>query len=511
MLRSRTRSASIPNLPPFDPLSHKPPKITEFKPSTSHSYPPFRRTSRIRKRTFFCLLGLLAVLYLLRPTSPTASSSRDITERLKSLRKSPYVDRAILDVLADLETERDPDERATYYARDHSKPGPWPPLVTRIPEVKPVHLAPQDLRCVDCDQFLFVLRVAEQESKAHIHLEQILELGRALNRTVVLPNVGKSRVGACFRWNFEVYYELPAEGVIKPDMFKRWLEIENPTGRVVSFAQAEGRDQATVEVVHESSTEHGFPPCFERTRRLLRLEDDSALQVNIKASADPTEVIQALSLDASVLVLSWDLRHPIFPQVAHPLTYASHLHQLAAALAPSSPYVMMHWRMEGVPPAGLVHCAHAAVDLLAGLPMQTVWLASDYPFPIRSTLDEQDHDSMALVSKSGTFRDVGRLHAAAMGILGDAFAEGGLLEDWTVAELTQARLDGLRVDHVMWEPDILDDPGVRAIVDKLVGIGASAFVSGAARCARVSSFTRQIVQARNNRTDAVYNVVDYFE
>ncbi|KAJ2928720.1 hypothetical protein H1R20_g8405, partial [Candolleomyces eurysporus] len=57
-------------------------------------------------------------------------------------------------------------------------------------------------------KFLFPLRIAEQESKARIHFLQLVQLAHRLDRVLVLPNVAKSRIGACYKWGFEVYYAL---------------------------------------------------------------------------------------------------------------------------------------------------------------------------------------------------------------------------------------------------------------------------------------------------------------
>ena len=60
--------------------------------------------------------------------------------------------------------------------------------------------------------------------------------------------------------------------------------------------------------------------------------------------------------EPDVLVLNWDLRHPLFlpsPQdtVNNPtLAYSSSLQDLADSLAPRTSYLAIHWRMETVPP-----------------------------------------------------------------------------------------------------------------------------------------------------------------
>ncbi|KAJ7472740.1 hypothetical protein FB451DRAFT_1469708 [Mycena latifolia] len=495
---------------------------------------------------------------VVNPSQPTFQSRTADAASSDPPRKVPFVDRAILQRLADLEIYPDPDERP-YFASSHD----WPPIVTRIPEAKkpvvPPPPPPDICGPAPC-RFLLPLRISEQESKARIHFMEILQLAQKLDRILVLPNVGKSRMGACFKSDFDMYYDLERltddlgtpddrAATVKLDLFRRWVEAEAPTAQL-SFVTAKQQDaqlgtdffndDVLIRVGATDST-MDLPPCFAKFGA-LRLDAHAPLHIHLKPHAQhrpiAASILDALSRpdthaasslshtdsdsDPAVLVLTWDLRHPIFPPApARPrLHYAPRLHDLAAALAPRAPFAMVHWRMESVPPASLPHCAHALVETLARLPggVRTVWLASDYPHTLhRSARPGVDFGAAAdagTARKSGTFRNVGPLHAEAVGILGDAFAEGGELEGWEIAELTDARLAALEGE---WEPELLEDAGVRAIVDKIIGTQALLFVSGAPGCARTSSFTRQVVDERReaiaratNEPPALQNVVEYF-
>src|SRR5438034_9867728 len=46
-------------------------------------------------------------------------------------------------------------------------------------------------------KFLFPYKISEQESKAQKHMKQFALMAQKLNRTLVLTNVGKSRIGSC--------------------------------------------------------------------------------------------------------------------------------------------------------------------------------------------------------------------------------------------------------------------------------------------------------------------------
>ncbi|KAF7793721.1 hypothetical protein EIP86_004837 [Pleurotus ostreatoroseus] len=125
----------------------------------------------------------------------------------------------------------------------------WPPLVTAIPEVRPsaeALMSGLTSRSVDAQfchggphcRFLFPLWIGEQESRGRMHLMQILRLAVALNRTLVLPNVSKSRLGGCGKWAFDAYYDVPdfarsvqalwnglPDGMISMDDFKTWVDM----------------------------------------------------------------------------------------------------------------------------------------------------------------------------------------------------------------------------------------------------------------------------------------------
>ncbi|KAJ6561824.1 hypothetical protein B0H19DRAFT_1375140 [Mycena capillaripes] len=549
ILRSRSKSFGSASASQSQPEVSSLEKSKNAPGRSRQLFHAFRTLAGVYKIFLFSAILLVVIFLFLWPQSPivlrevpaarprhepeitvlTAFHSLP-TDSPSTRHKVPFVDRAILQRLADMEIFPDPDERP-YFASSH----PRPPMVTRVPEARkplgPAHALPPDIcgpTSTPC-RFLFPLRIGEQESKARIHFMEILQLAQKLDRILVLPNVGKSRIGACFKSDFEMYYDLErltedlAHGLptgraatVNQHLFRRWVDAAAPSAQLSFLSAKQEVPQRGVESTTFSNedvsmrvgsvdSDLNLPGCFAKLNA-LRLGAYAPLHIHLKPHAHTrstgASIVDALTrpdiqaaaatpplTDPAVLVLSWDLRYPIFPTTPGPglptlhLHYSPGLHALAAALAPPAPYAMVHWRMESVAPANLPQCAHALVDTLARLPwtgsngVRTIWFASDYPYAV----------------KSGTFRDVGPLHAEAVGILGDAFAEGGELDGWAVAELTDARLAALEGD---WEPELLQDAGVRAIVDKIIGMRAALFVSGAPRCARTSSFTKQVLDER---------------
>ncbi|KAI0081017.1 hypothetical protein K474DRAFT_1657201 [Panus rudis PR-1116 ss-1] len=483
----------------------------------------------------------------------------------------------------------------------------WPPLVTAIPETR---LEPDSVfagltsSSIDAQfcggvspcRILLPLWIGEQESRSRMHLLQVLELATALNRTLVLPNVGRSRIGACGRWEFEVYYDIASfvgprkdedrgrvRKVMLMDDFKTWLEMRPtgpagqvlfvdemlmPGGTVKSMPILSG-ETATLDISYDDQPIELEDNRLRKTRcigtrfRQVRLAETTPMTIHLPLPEEqrfttPGEIIAetlrqqeatALGPTPEVLVLHWDMRHFPYNNLLEniQLDYSSHLHTLARRLLPSNrKYIAVHWRMETVSPALLPDCAEALVDTLFTLlsdptlaaGINTVWFASDFPWPVSSSAAEDgdaldtdtNGDQQGLMQietsarRSNTFRSVSKGHIEAIGILKSAFRKGGPLDGWRLTGISE-ELDRVRRNMegegkmlVLQEEDdegvLLEDAGILGILDKLAAMNATLFVSGARRCGRVSSFTKQItdhrakLQLRGEHAPA--NVVDMF-
>ncbi|CAG8713956.1 18191_t:CDS:2, partial [Racocetra fulgida] len=67
-------------------------------------------------------------------------------------------------------------------------------------------------------KFLFPYYHPEQETRANIHARLYTQLARTLNRTLVISNVGNSKIRACSRYPFDFYYDLKAFQKDYPDI-----------------------------------------------------------------------------------------------------------------------------------------------------------------------------------------------------------------------------------------------------------------------------------------------------
>ena len=457
-------------------------------------------------------------------------SQDDAIKGWNSTWRYPLVDRVILHELGQLQD----------FASNHSSDDQfrWQPLVTRLPEeasrsrstddeIRLSRVAKEGI----CEtpthpgpcRFLFPVRIAEQESKARIHFFQLAQLANRLNRTLVLPKVGKSKIGACFKWNFQTYYDPDSLSMalndppafVEQEDFQAWLEdtdrhLNPPTTQLFAVGPSlEPRDTIKRELASENHKGISFydvepyegwrndiPSCLTKSRWLEDLyptfmtvarhtRGGTHLSGESMAVALSDESLSNLSgySVTQILMLDWNLRYPLNTLSHHQqLRYSQNLVNLARQLAPSSPYLVVHWRMETVDPSMLSECAHALVDLLArllhdestALNISTVWFASDYPYPIAGRTRTQPR--LAPGEKSGTFRDFEIRHEKAVQVLRTAFEDGGELARWQVTDISEA------TESI--DKGLLKDTGILGIVDKLIAIQADMFLSGSNRCAR---------------------------
>ncbi|KAG1804926.1 uncharacterized protein HD556DRAFT_491574 [Suillus plorans] len=484
-------------------------------------------------------------------TSPTPPNTTDFgigPTRVRS--PSPkIVDRTVLHVLHDIHEPNDHhDLSPSTVTRPHLK---WPPIVTRIPEPKDVpehtivHVSSilSAAAAVQFDEsvcgsfpcrFLLPLRVAEQEPKTHLHLHQLAILASSLNRTLVLPNVGNNRMGACSKWSFDLYYDvdplrsaLPAISTLPFTVFNNWSETRSilPTSRTISFSVSKSGERDLLPDDHftidHGLADHKVASCLNS--KFPRLYQSSSIisfkfyRNNPIKPSTSQRLIQILSeaVDSmeyfsdelaalprsDVLAIEWDLRHPIFPEPNIDLQYSHALVEFAERLASfTGSYIAVHWQLERVPVENLAWCAASLVSTLRSVlgdddsGSQLVWFATDY-----HTFSEQPSGVKTKSARSGTFRVVTPEHEEAMNILQDAFQTGGDLEGYAMTELP-SQIKRLRMfeGNVQFEEEILEDSGVSGILDKLVAMQSQVFVSGSKACSKTSSSSKQIVEFRES-------------
>lgn len=518
-------------------------------------------TSRRRRRVALGSLALLATLTLLLwPSSAKPEQRRTTATELKQEAR-PTVQRTVLDRLRLLEHHygADDEDEARYRAQGTGV------TVAQIPEPskqQAVEVAnPGELVATDAidaqfggHKFLLPAWVGEQETKAQLHIHQLGLLARQLNRTLVLPNVSKSRMGTCYAFPFPFYYDIDAldlgVATITQADFLDWVEHREhaPTAQVVNVAGGNvDYPKGAIEI--DSSSDPASVPgrparnlCLRKTRLVF---DHSPLVVYTPEGYHRTELSRTRFGDSllatlsnpsvaqksqrqgdgapDVLALNYELRFATIdpavvgaPAFAH-FSYAQVWTQVGNAVADAlSPFVAVHWRTETLAEAHLPPCADALLDKLALVrraypAVTTLYLATDYPIE-----DLDPSLGSAGAAHSGTFaKSVTEGHHVAFRRFLERFAErvpGMRLTTFAkeqssidIPEALHAALEKARADDDGEDVTLADlDPGLLGIVDKVVAMRAELFLTGRAApkpgamgvCAKASSFSQQIVDAR---------------
>ncbi|GAA5858301.1 hypothetical protein JCM1840_001138 [Sporobolomyces johnsonii] len=192
--------------------------------------------------------------------------------------------------------------------------------------------------------FLFPVRIGEQESKAQQHLQQLALLAISLNRTLVLPNVGSSRFTSCQLFPFPLFYDVEKlvagfEGklsVVGQEDWLRWFMQEKAKlrgafvriieGRRVNDALVEEEDEEPPSLAkfclgdYESFFDRNLgttavyaPPSYFRYDDHDRAAFSNGLVAHLFELSPSRPTAGLTSPPTDVLMVDYNLRHPIFP------------------------------------------------------------------------------------------------------------------------------------------------------------------------------------------------------
>lgn len=567
-----------------------------------------RSRSRLRNTLLFFAL-LFTLYYFSSHRAPSIPSPLLVSDERRNPARIHKVERTVLESLRLLEIElndgKEADEEELRYRAGHSYDeagkGKTPPTVGYIPEIptrKDGQLVPAseiDRRvCGGPCSFLFPAWLGEQETKAQAHLYQLGLLALALNRTLVLPNVIRSRLGACYAKPFTFYYAAEAlrrlgiPTILQSDLVA-WAAVRDPppTAQVISMLStklehpegaiafdAEG-DPTLVptkpdrklcltppKVWLDWSTYSPitlFPPEAWHKADTTRMAFGKRVVGTLLSPEIATKVARPPGFEQPpphVLAFNYELRYPIIspaslrellveaqmPEggfeleadlfdveasveaIMSPVVDFEHfpyapawISQAESVAASLSPFIAIHWRQETLPSSVLGTCAQRLLETLEQLALEhpdirTVYLATDYPL----------HGS----AHSGTFaRLLTEDHHAAMRNFVAKLPKGLRLTSYT--QEAEDAAEGL-------------DSGLLGIIDKNVAMRAEVFVTGFSgsfqydptacvhsssslvlllirwhRCGKESSFTRQILLAREKKLEegdtAIRNKVELWD
>ncbi|KAI8330739.1 hypothetical protein BC941DRAFT_361183 [Chlamydoabsidia padenii] len=391
-----------------------------------------------------------------------------------------------------------------------------------------------NLKYCGADQCRFMLPIAitEQESKAQYHFRQLAFLSGKLNRTIVLPNVHSSHLGACRQHPFDFYYDhtwMDANrghfNYITMEQFKDWIQERRAVASVPSgqeifieidetfphLTKANNCFKDLFDFTHRPRTRFQLDDPELETRRtgnytqiLLDVLGDGArakeykdqLLANHGLDNDMESTATATIVpDLEVIHLFYDRRFGYIedPEVETPLAYHSRWTALADRIAAQLyPFVAIHWRMERLGPlSNLQPCAEALVRKLDTTSRSAnVFLLTDYPHLLTSPLAKPESMSFKLNELKQEHHDAIRY-----------------LYNHTKVTLTTLQRQDIPYQDLpdQWQLIPVEamskpaDKSILGIVDKLVAMRAQWFLYGQpAVCGKESSFTRRIRDERFN-------------
>jgi hypothetical protein len=345
-------------------------------------------------------------------------------------------------------------------------------------------------------EFLFAYYQPEQETKANMHFRSFVNLAQALDRTMVLTNVGSSRINSCQNFTFGFYYNAKALQDMFPNVkfisqkdFQNWLKERRRKPNTEHAYILPGESDYKMELIKPY-------PDILRTKNCLnrfdfKLDDNTIFkQFNTgkNFSKDPIKhqefadfLVNNLRSDVEILLTSHFVFHPLFPNVSSPIPYANHYFEEAAKITNRiKPYVAIHWRMERAKIDMLTECSKELVNRITQLKessgIKNVYLATDYPIGGGKT-------------QSQTFHLLTEDHHNAMKLLNSTFN----VNSWVSSKI----FSSLRNDETI-EKEFLG-AGMPGIVDKLVCMDADYFLATPEGCGRArSTYTTMIIDARNS-------------
>ncbi|RIB06642.1 hypothetical protein C2G38_2147949 [Gigaspora rosea] len=353
-------------------------------------------------------------------------------------------------------------------------------------------------------KFVFPYYHPEQETRANIHTRIYTQLARSLNRTIVLSNVGNSRVQACFPYPFYFYYDIKAFQKQYPDIrfitqekFFKWTK-ERKIKPIAQHSQMiqDGRHnplkfrKEKVMGVYEKvemRRERKKKFCLDKFDLNLNITDYKEFHTGIKIKEFNRKAMlnlvtntlkTPLITESEVIMILNTSPKEMFPIINKVIPYSPHIiKQSKSIIKKLNPYIAIHWRMEQGNPRLMPQCAKRLVKEVKKI-QKKYGIKNDYfatDFPLNSNK-----------AQSKTFHKISKFHKESIEII-----EHIKLDTWiSLNGFSQIR------NNSKYEKEFKGS-GIHGILDKLVCINAKYFLKGPKGCARTSStFTRIIVDER---------------
>jgi hypothetical protein len=344
-----------------------------------------------------------------------------------------------------------------------------------------------------------------------MHFRSFVGLALLLNRTIVLPNVGTSRLGSCHVRPFEYFYDMdglrkqfPQLKYIRLDDFKKWTKERKtpPSTRYVEIIKERIRKTNYALEGKSDGIQLKKLACLKDVHpQMLTTEVPSVTIALTKSwSRTPANLEKGLSLilnhtqsaSEDFLLFKHHSFTLLFPTKASkvPLKYSYRIKEKAKSFTTRlRPYLAIHWRMETALAENMPRCAESLVSFIKKFKkkheIKNVYLATDYPLSGQR-------------SQSSTFHKVTPFHHRAIAYLNKTLD----IQTWVTLEA----LDGSKGQ---------ERPGanVNGILDKIVCTYADWFFRPPLPCRKKgSSWTSMVQYSRiglmDNGVEQIKNAMD---
>jgi hypothetical protein len=331
---------------------------------------------------------------------------------------------------------------------------------------------------IQIGKYWLIEHIGEQLGKAKFHLLEQITISNLLNRTLLLPNVGNSEIGLRLNMSFDHYYQancltniVHAVSITKFYHSIMNINIQRPLNACLVFI---GHSNCPINNLSWNSVENSV---FKNLSRKFTINKLPPLCFLTSFGWNPptlpdTIVKQLDSLHSNTDIIITIKESSLFMMdpnklPVHILQHNQTLINMAREfIKTASPYLAIHWRMEGGPEDGRV-CARTLLQTVANLSsmhkFKYIYFATDHPNPTER-LKSNSYPQSRSDQTAGYLEIMNKLNP-----------------------LTYRNISSVSV---------LTDSGSLSIVEKLICQDSDFFLAGYVPCDRHGSFGREILKHR---------------
>ncbi|CAI2166940.1 20726_t:CDS:2 [Funneliformis geosporum] len=351
-------------------------------------------------------------------------------------------------------------------------------------------------------RFLFVY--SNSGSSNIDFLSTFAYLSIKLNRTLVLTNVGQSRLDSCKKFPFEFYYNIEylrkkfhRLSFTSQVHFQNWTRerFKEPNFHYLHFTSSsssssfdQDEDDEHIENIKLNDRSVKRTNCLENFKMKFNSNFTSFEKIIFKSrlslnSFGGKKLSKSLikNLEGSnseILLINYDIKRETFHPVSVKYLYSQHIYQEAWEIKMAlKPFIAIYWNMIGITDATILsNCAEKLINALKGLRenynLNNIYLSTDYP----------------ISSDFTSFRHITKDHRRAINLLSS-----------TVNINTWSSFDAFNeIRQEKGNHEEFKGTGIVSILDKLVCIESDYFITAPSECSSKSTndFIKEIISTR---------------